>query len=258
MGGKPLPSMRAEMKKKKPKPARYFGRRALKRLSMPVRPTLTQPKTTENNPLGIYDTSTVLYIQGRRAEEKEPEPVLVEEDEKKRMTAQFNEKLRDNPHDVQLWLSFVKFQDTARFVSSVSEPSAKNLSQQRALVERKMSILEKAIEQNPKSEALVTARLHLAAEFKEASALQQDWRNTLFVHPASIRLWKRYLHFTQSYFEGFTVQQALKAYANCLQKLIKMQHPSFSAHQRPVNLEEQLIGEIRIPLGNPFVNRLQF
>jgi len=242
IGGKSVFLRKPGLEKKKPKPPRYYGKRALTRLSKPVSTVLPQqplPSASQANPLGIYDTSTVLYVQGRRAETEEQPVVNQEEDEIKRRTTLFNEKLRENPHDIQLWLAFIQFQDeSSRFLSS-GRPE----QHLQALSERKMSILDKAIDQNPKSEQLAAARLHLAIEFKDAAALQQEWRNALFIHPTSIQMWKRYLHFSQSHFEGFTVQQALKAYVNCLQKLVQMQHPSFVAHQKPIHLDEQLIGK---------------
>ena len=255
---------------KKPKPVRYFGKRATARLSKSAQPVIVEkptPKETPRNPLGIYDASTVLYVQGRRAAEEQQSAPTVETDEEltKRETTLFNEKLRQNPHDIQLWLSFIQFQDKIRFSGSeeslpkekkhhkvdgkilfsdlrikVTSPSLLQ-NYQKALMERKISILDKALEHNPKSEKLLTAKLRTGAEFREAAALQQEWRNALFIRPESIRLWKDYLHFCQSYFEGFTVQQVLKAYAGCLHKLAQMQHPSFAAHQRPANLEDQMV-----------------
>ena len=233
---------------KKPKAIRYFGRRALKRLAKVIHPLPIQPQLSERNPLGIYDASTVMYIQGHTAESKDDQSFGEKEEVAiTRQTALFNEKLRGNPHDIDLWLSFVEHQNVACFMASEdnsdNQPKTQGRNRHhRALLERKVSILDKAILQNPKNVELITARLKIAAEFWDATSLHQEWRNMLFINPMSVQLWQEYLNFVECYFEGFSVTQVLKGYANCIQKLTQMQQPSFASHQRPPNLEEDMIG----------------
>ena len=205
------------------------------------------PQLTETNPLGVYDANTVLFIQGQKAATiEESSPVETENDKIQRQTTLFNEKLRKDPHDIQLWKDFIEFQDTARFITSGKESLSKDKPgkslHQRALLERKISILDKAIESNPKNEFLINFRLHIATDYWDLSTLQLEWRNTLFAHPMSIYLWKKYLSFAENFFEGFSVQLALKAYTSCMKKLIQIQSPSFTSHLKPSNLEENMIG----------------
>lgn len=233
-------------------PPRYFEKRAIKRLSKtPV--IVRREPLSDRNALGIYDLSTVMYIQGQGiAESAEEKPMVdVEEDKMKRRNAEFNQKLKQEPQNVQLWLDFIEFQDSPeaqRLVTSViptaTQEKQKKSLHRRALLERKISILDKAIEMNPKSVDLITAKMQLASEFWESGALQQEWKRLLFVHPNSIELWKKYLSFSANYLEGFSVHNVLKAYSSCIQKMIQMQQPSFSAHQRPDHLEEHMIGKI--------------
>ena len=235
----------------KSKPQRYFGKKSLRKLAKVINIPEKPQEASETNPLGIYDSSTALYIQGNHiANSDVPPAVRDREFEISHQTALFNEKLRENPHDIDLWLSFIDHQNIASF--SVIEEDANSSKKKpknhgrslhpRALLERKMAILDKAIERNQKSIKLLTARLNIAAEYWDLSAMHQEWRNVLFVNPMSIELWKEYLNFIEFSFEGFTVAQVLKAYASCMQKLIQMQQPSFAAHQRPENLEDFMIG----------------
>ncbi|XP_045026385.1 nuclear exosome regulator NRDE2 [Daphnia magna] len=234
----------------KSKPHRYFGKNALRRLTKIANTQPLQPLCTETNPLGIYDSSTALYIQGRKAERTNDEQTQgIKELEMSRQTALFNEKLRENPHNVNLWLSFIEHQNSASFSlmendSDISQSQHKKLGRnlhRRAQLERKVAILDKAIEHNPKSVKLLTARLNIVAEYWDVSTLHQEWRNVLFLNPVSIELWNEYLNFIENNFEGFSVALALKTYASCFQKLLQMQQPSFASHQRPAHLEEFII-----------------
>ena len=234
---------------KKSKPSRYFHKRAIKRIAQSTKSAPILPQLTETNPLGVYDANTVLFLQGQKA--AAPEEILsveTEDDKIRRQTTLFNEKLRKDPHNIHLWTEFIEFQDTARFVSDkkelqIKEKPRKSLHE-RALLERKISILDKAIENNPKNEFLINFRLQIAAEYWDLSALQLEWRNTLFAHPMSIFLWKKYLSFMENFFEGFSVQTVLKAYSNCIKKLIQIQNPSFTSHAKPSNLVEHMIGTV--------------
>ena len=247
MGGKIVQS---KFKVKKQKPPRYFGKRAIRRISKPPI-HVKQEIPSDRNPLGIYDVGTVMYIQGQSAPETTDDiPVInKEEDRVKQKNAEYNKKLKQEPQNIQLWLEFIDFQDSPeaqRLVTNAihtasKEKQLKNLHK-RALLERKVSILDKAIEMNPKCVELITTKLQIASEYWEAGNLQQEWKRILFVLPMSIDLWKKYLSFTENYFEGFSVNSVLKSYSSCIQKMIQMQHPSFSSHQRPAHLEEHMIG----------------
>ena len=237
--------------KKQLHPPRYFGKRALKRISQMPIPVKVESALSERNPLGIYDLGTIMYIQGlKTSDSNENRTANTREDEIKQKNAEFNQKLKQEPQNIQLWLNFIEFQDTPEAQRLVTNENGNSINidlkgrqiHLRALLERKISILDKAIEMNPKSIRLITLKLQIASEFWESGKLQQEWRNTLFVHPMAIDLWNKYLSFIENYFEGFTVSSVLKAYSTCIHKMIQMQHPSFTSHQRPDNLAEYMIG----------------
>ena len=259
---------------KKIKHPRYFGKRASRRLAkqgsnilfplfipilfkqcfsfiyLLVITTSNLPKSgdvDERNPLNIYDASTLSYIHGQKASDNLDKSSEGNSTNADQCRALLNEKLRKNPSDIQTWLAFVKLQNMN---FEVADDNRKNVNKkktgnqnQRALLERKVSILDKALEHNPHSVELISTRLELGADFWDRTKLEQEWKNTLFLNPESSYLWKKYIAFTEGYFESFTASHATKAYATCLQKLVQVQNPSFSLHQRSTNdLQEALIG----------------
>src|SRR5207253_1536791 len=70
-------------------------------------------------------------------------------------TKKFNAETRERPHDIDLWLRFVDFQDesVASHRKNISAP----------ILEKKLAILSKALSLNPRSEELTIARLTVGA-----------------------------------------------------------------------------------------------
>lgn len=81
-------------------------------------------QSTAVNPLGVYDSSTALWLQGKgqqvQTEQENPEnksesgAVLMTG-----KTEEFNRKLREQPTDTQLWIKFIKFQVKTYIVYNV-------------------------------------------------------------------------------------------------------------------------------------------
>lgn len=154
-----------------------------------------------------------------------------------------NERLKTNPDDIDAWLKFVELQ-TLQISTTVESEDAKSWKKRnfKALVERKLSIIAKALEHNPKSVELTSYKLKLLNELGSSTALHQEWQNALFTHPTSLKLWNEYLTFMECSFEEFTVKRVLKAYSSCLTKLYQIQLPSFKSHAKPENVEHSMIG----------------
>lgn len=69
-------------------------------------------QTTSVNPLGIYDSSTSLWLQGKGKPE-EQELVNQTEDNAAHATGkteEYNRRLREQPSDTQLWIQFIRYQ----------------------------------------------------------------------------------------------------------------------------------------------------
>ncbi|KAL7862573.1 hypothetical protein SRHO_G00140140 [Serrasalmus rhombeus] len=154
-----------------------------------------QPPVSCVDPLGVYDGGTTLYLEGR----SRPEPRAEAQQQAGANGAalliahveEFNKKLRENPTDTDLWMDFIRFQDTLCGVSGVfsgqeGDAESRRLSV-RALLERKVSIVERALDSNPGSVELKLERLRLCRELWEPSALLKEWKKT-GIHPPQQRL----------------------------------------------------------------------
>ncbi|KAL6477228.1 hypothetical protein MHYP_G00130630 [Metynnis hypsauchen] len=209
----------------------------------------TQPPVSCVDPLGVYDGGTALYLEGRgrpqpRAEAQQQAgangaALLIAHAE------EFNKKLRENPTDTDLWMDFIRFQDTLCGVSGVfsgqeGDAESRRLSI-RALLERKVSIVERALDSNPGSVELKLERLRLCGELWEPSALLKEWKKLVFIHPNSATLWRSYLLFTQSQFSTFSVSKVIAAYGKCLSTLSAVQDGSMVSHPPLAGTEEDML-----------------
>ncbi|KAL6064753.1 hypothetical protein STEG23_024835, partial [Scotinomys teguina] len=108
------------------------------------------------------------------------------------------------------------------------------------LLEKKLAVLERAIESNPSSVDLKLAKLQLCAEFWEPSALAKEWQKLLFLHPNNTGLWQRYLSFCQSQFGTFSVSKLHSLYGKCLSTLSAVKDGSILSHPVLPGTEEAM------------------
>ncbi len=166
-------------------------------------------------------------------------------------TKEYNERLRQNPEDEDLWLEFVDFQDESLQSTEFSgkeeeketkkQKAAKNVVMKRnAVVEKKLAILKAALDKNPSSIRLAVRRLELSREVLETPVLDRQWKELIFLFPKNFELWRYYLRFASSYFTSFSVSKVLKVYRTCFSKLRQVQAQSFLAADRPEDLEHQM------------------
>uniref|UniRef100_A0A6Q2XAU2 NRDE-2, necessary for RNA interference, domain containing n=1 Tax=Esox lucius TaxID=8010 RepID=A0A6Q2XAU2_ESOLU len=198
------------------------------------------------NPLGVYDSATSLWLQGKgkaehgRAEEPPPAPrdpsaaLLAERVE------DFNRRLRENPEDTHAWLRFVRFQ--VRWPTSHGSLNAQHRSSVRATLEKKVAILDRAVDSNPGCVELKLERLRLCRELWEPAVLLKEWKKLVFVHPNSAPLWKKYLLFVQSHFSTFSVSKVNGVYGKCLSTLAAVQDGSMVSHDALPGTEEHMLG----------------
>uniref|UniRef100_A0A0D9YZ16 Uncharacterized protein n=1 Tax=Oryza glumipatula TaxID=40148 RepID=A0A0D9YZ16_9ORYZ len=122
------------------------------------------------------------------------------EDEILRRTREFNKMSREFPHNEKFWLDFARFQDK---VASTQPQKAARLQ----TTERKISILEKAVELNPDNEELLLCLLKAYGERDSTQNLLDKWEQILMKHPDS---WE---------FSRFKVSDLRKSYAYAVQAL---------------------------------------
>ena len=178
-------------------------------------------KEKDLNPLGIYSSETVDYLSGVGGLSKEEDTVF-ENDDIELRRIDFNTKLREQPHNIQLWLEFIDFQDDAlkeKVFESNDEKESKRsrkkngeILRAKALVERKLAICKSAIEKNTRSIELAVKRLELSRDLFDSKTLDQQWKELIFVYPENLELWKRYLLFVQTHYIRFSVTDTIKAY----------------------------------------------
>lgn len=126
------------------------------------------------------------------------------------------------------------------------EPEKRKRSQ-KLVLDRKLAILERAIESNQSSVELQLAKLELCAEFWEPSALLREWQKLIFVHPNKTALWQKYLLFCQSQFSTFTVTKIHGLYGKCLSTLSAVLDGSILSHPALPGTEEAVFGKSQAP-----------
>ncbi|XP_054828308.1 nuclear exosome regulator NRDE2 isoform X2 [Eublepharis macularius] len=264
----------AEKKRSHKRPERYFTKGGLKLLHVdgvpvgnknqgspshscswiPVSSLDTDdiPATSSVNPLGIYDPMTTLWLQGKGPPEhetlKQENPHVISENGNSGLMAkveEYNKKIREDPTDVKTWMDFVSFQDELMrgpSCYSVSEGDQEKRKKSLKLVlEKKLAILEKAVESNPSNVDLKLARLKLCTEFWEPSAVVKEWQKLVFLHPNNPALWQKYLLFCQSQFSTFLVSKVHSLYGKCLSTLSAVQDGSMVSHPALPGTEEAML-----------------
>ena len=166
--------------------------------------------------------------------------VTIELNEIYSKTREFNAMLRDTPNNVQLWLDYVAFQDIALGnndftssnvqegiedevkISKKTEKARNVILRNKAVIEKKLSILKTASEKNPRSILLAVERLKHSKEIYDNATLDRQWKELIFMFPRNAEVWKYYLSFAASHFTNFSVNKMAKSYKHFFLKLKQM------------------------------------
>ncbi|XP_074593931.1 nuclear exosome regulator NRDE2-like [Brevipalpus obovatus] len=207
---------------------------------------LSNPKTDLFGSLStIHDVATSLYVKGKGVpnveqncgssdDNNQSQSASFDDSELTDKTKYFNKHLRDNPHDIDAWLKLIKYQEDC----FVWEPAkCANKSKEIILNEKKLSIIEKAIDQNPKCLQLKLERLNILRHILSADEIDKEWKKLTFVYPNNPSVWQNYFTFLQSHVSYFTVSRMVKAFQKCLDVFENMIEGSFQSHKPPPNLE---------------------
>lgn len=87
------------------------------------------------------------------------------------------------------------------------------------MLEKKVSILEKAVEFNPNSEELLLCLLKTYLNRDTIDTAMEKWEKILIQHSDSCKLWKEFLLICQGDFSQFKVSKIRKSYAHAIQAL---------------------------------------
>ncbi|KAH9490779.1 hypothetical protein Btru_046974 [Bulinus truncatus] len=216
-------------------------------IPLPVDPTTEE--ASQKTSLGSYsclDSATSQYAQGMGSDYSKPQEENIEMSEIFEKIRSYNTKTRENPHDVELWLEFVQFQDV---VAQEDKSMKSNISRlrdmyqpPRSVIEKKLSVLEKAIELNPSSLDLKLARLELYQDIWEPEKCEKAWQDLLFTYAADVDLWRKYLSNQQSRLVKFSFGKMLKLYHKCFQTVVPVLDGQVKVVSKPDDMEEKLLG----------------
>ncbi|XP_061172843.1 nuclear exosome regulator NRDE2-like [Saccostrea echinata] len=188
----------------------------------------------------LMDTSTSHYIKGEGVEPVDNNVSLTEMEERlNKRTAEFNRRTREEPHNTDLWLEFVEYQDS---LLRLPESEGYFKMSKSVVLEKKIAILKKAMEVNQGNIVLKLKYLQLCQEMLEPNEVNKEMEDLLFHNPTNITLWKQYLMFNQSRLSQFSVSRVCKLYQKCITTLVKYQEGKLKTHTLPVNLSEEILG----------------
>ncbi|KAL3135501.1 hypothetical protein ABBQ38_005981 [Trebouxia sp. C0009 RCD-2024] len=151
--------------------------------------------------------------QGQTGDDEEEEPGESQDQYVMRRTKEFNIAVRERPHDLQLWLDYAAFQD------GTSSGSRGRRGIQAGIAEKKVSILERALEFHPGSDRLLMALLDAAQAMSTPEELKRRWQVVLSYHGGSPQLWREYLHWQRAQYATFAVRHISQSYQNAVQAL---------------------------------------
>ncbi|EEF34680.1 nuclear exosome regulator NRDE2 isoform X2 [Ricinus communis] len=175
------------------------------------------------------------------------------EDEVLHKTREFNILTREHPHDEKLWLDFAEFQDR---VAKMQPQKGARLQ----ILEKKISILEKAVELNSDNEELLLALLKAYQSRDNTDVLMDRWEKVLLGHSGSSKLWREYLHVFQGEFSRFKASKMRKMYAHAIQALstaCNKQSRQVNQNANPSALDSGIV-QLELGVVDVFVSLCRF
>ncbi|XP_039281591.1 uncharacterized protein LOC111046215 [Nilaparvata lugens] len=133
-------------------------------------------------------------------------------------TSRFNKQLAEEPNNVDLWMQYIKFQDTTLKYQPVTA-SFSSARKKLAIADKKLAIVEKALSLNPLCEQLLKEKMHLAELVYPPGKLKQEALDMLNKDPTNGVLWRCVIHSSQYSLAQCTVPGTQLAYAQALERL---------------------------------------
>lgn len=155
------------------------------------------------------------------------------EEELTKKTSDFNKTLAEDPNKIDVWLEYVKFQDDVQqFEQNFRKgSSAKSI---RIATERKICILDKALNENPLNEILLQERFYHAERLYPADTLATQLKQTVEKSPGNISIWRSYIRVTQGSLSLCNTQAVMKLYDEGMKKMNQMRRGAPSASVLPM------------------------
>ena len=205
---------------------RYFAARLKCESSEVVIPKIMQSSSVNS----LFDFIELKVTPSK--EGKEVDDFLTAERHMTILTGEYNSSLLEQPHNVSLWLEFLSFQDQLLGWGHLPGEGSDHASRKRqVLVERKLSIYERALEQNPMAAELLMGYMELVREKWETEQVIRKWKDIVFRQPNSSALWLGYIHFCQTNFSSFKTSSVTSVYCKCISTLASILEGTLKSHQ---------------------------
>lgn len=153
-------------------------------------------------------------------------------------TAILNESLSKDPHNVDNWLRFINLQSAgSAFDSGVTHSSV--------IIERKLAIVERALQKNQTNRQLQLLRLSLGAEVWLPEKLQKEWQQLIFVHNTDIAVWRCYIdQMRRRSTVAFSVDKVVAIYQKCFSTFFNIMSGRSTVKTISADAVYELCGEI--------------
>eukprot|EP00794_Sanderia_malayensis_P020249 gene20249-22232_t len=203
------------------------------------------PPTGISDFVPLYSKDTQIK-PGSFGEVKPSDNSQASEVEFTRKTACYNEQLSRDSSNIQTWLELVKLQDNVFYDENRESMSStfsvgQTSKKEKAIAEKKLNILEKAVAKNPSSVQLIIEYLKYFRELFDVERVIDKWNEFIFQCPNKGLLWQEYLLFTQSELSRFTMQNTISAYWKSIKTLSGIKEKIIKSHQSDADCSEHLL-----------------
>ncbi|XP_034253787.1 nuclear exosome regulator NRDE2 [Thrips palmi] len=140
------------------------------------------------------------------------------EEEISKITAKFNQDLSENPNNIDTWKNYVKFQDVVHQFERVYRRGG-GATGARVTAERKLSILDKALKENPMCEELLKERCQLAESVLPSDKLTSQLKSWIGKDPCNIILWEALIMASQGSLSTCKVPAVKSLYQEALSNI---------------------------------------
>lgn len=155
-----------------------------------------------------------------------------------RQTKLFNEKTRQTPEDVNVWIDFAKFQD--QFMALTRKRS--EITQ---LVEKKIAILEQALRHHPHNATLIVALLTEREKVEESAVIKSRWLYACEQNSHNADIWRAFIRYRMRDFGDFSANGVRADYNTALRSLAmarnKLRLTKDSASNDVIRLERAIV-----------------
>jgi hypothetical protein len=130
----------------------------------------------------------------------------------------------ENPTNVDAWISFIKLQDDlALSLLGASSQALRNV--EKRIHNKKMAIVERALEEVPDSDRLLAIVMNLKSLDSDSRQMLGEWDIILRKHPYSFDLCREYLNYRMGNAASFTLEALMEIFEDSLGKQSRLNHP---------------------------------